>query len=335
MKRYAVVLSALLCSNFLFYAEANQNAVQVVFPKKIFVGTPVEIQYAFSSGTDFFPAQNDEAAEKPLIADYLPFDFENDDFSLQKAALKNDGVRYSVALTLIPWRTGVIDLPPFNLYAAVSGTNDANFTIDIEPFEVASALNEYGETSMQKPLPPLLLPGTAYALYALSAALLLLIFIAAQAFKRREKIAAAVKSKMLLQKYAKNARKTLRALKRLSKRKKLIDADFCQVAQNIMRAYLNVRFGEDFTPLASFELPAAFERATGGFLDGERREKTEDIVSFFRRADYIRFAQGSSDAQKLPQEQYAARLQSAERQNMIASLKDAVLCFDSIGRRRD
>lgn len=332
MKALNAVLFVLICSARLFYAEEN---VQFVFPKKIFVGTPVEIQYAFSSGEDFFPEQEDSAAEKPLLTEKLPFETENDDFSLQKAVVKKDGARYSVAFTLVPWRTGLIDIPPFNLYSAVFGSDCINFTIDLEPFEVSSLLDEYGADFAQKPLPPLLVPGTLYVLYALSAVLLVLIFAAVQVFKHRVKIAAAVKNKIILQKYAQNARKTLRALKKLLKRQKLTDTDFCEAAQNIMRAYLNVRFGENFTVLVSFELSAAFERATGGFLDGERREKAENIASFFRRADYIRFAAGSFDAQKIPQEVYAACLKPAERENMIALLKDAISCFDNIGRRCD
>jgi len=335
MKNRAALLLLLLIFAHLFYAEEKQEAVQLVFPKKLFIGTPVEIQYAFSSGVNFFPEQDGLTAEKPLIAEYLPFEAENDDFSLQKAVIRKDGVRYSAVFTLIPWRTGVIDIPPFNVYAAAFGSSKADFTIDLEPFEVSSVLDEYGASSMQKPLPPLLLPGTLYTLYALIAVFLLLIFAAVQAFKHRVKIAAAVKNKILLQKYAKNARKALRALKKLSKRQKLDDADFCEASQNIMRAYLCVRFGENFTSLASFELSAAFERATGGFLDEKQQEQTENIASFFRRADYIRFAAGSFDAQKLPQEDYAARLQSAEREHIIAALRDAIFCFDTIGRRHD
>ena len=150
MKSRAALL-LLLTFAHLFYAEEKQEAIQLIFPKKVFVGTSVEIQYAFSSGVNFFPEQDGLTAEKPLIAEYLPFEAENDDFSLQKAVIRKDGVRYSAVFTLIPWRTGIIDIPPFNLYAAAFGSSKADFTIDLEPFEVTSVLDEYGASSMQKP----------------------------------------------------------------------------------------------------------------------------------------------------------------------------------------
>ena len=51
-------LLLLLTFAHLFYAEEKQEAIQLIFPKKVFVGTSVEIQYSFSYGVNFFTEQD-------------------------------------------------------------------------------------------------------------------------------------------------------------------------------------------------------------------------------------------------------------------------------------
>ncbi len=321
-------LPCLMCALPLF---ASAPLSQSVFPEKLFVGDTAEIRCAFTSDADFFTA--DEGDEKALSISALIPDGETADFTLKTAALQRNGGAYTAVLTVVPWRTGEIDIPPLKLPEAANAPERALFILDPQPFSVDSLLSE-GD-AMRGMLPPQLLPGTLYALYACALLALAAVAASVKLFASRASFLSALAVRRARSKYRRNAGKTVRRLKKLLKTAGAHDdASFCFDAQRIMRSYLTVRFGRDFTALTAAELPAAFEAASGGFLDGARGDAAEAVTAFFIRTDYIRFAKGSADSERAPLHLFAALFQDGEREALVASLKEAIGAFDGKGRGR-
>lgn len=311
--------------------SAHTELVQTVFPEKLFVGDTAEIRCALPFGIDFLGA--DGADELPLSVLALLPNGETADFTLKTAALQRNGNACTAVLTVVPWRTGEIDIPPLDLSLAVSALSDAPHILDPQPFSVDSLVAE-GD-ALRGMLSPLLLPGTLYALYAGALLLLALVIAFVKLFAARAYFVQAFTAYRESGKCRRNAKKAIRQLKKLLKKDAdCDDAAFCLDAQRVMRSYLTVRFGRDFTALAASELPAALDAASGGFLDGAKGEAAESVTSFFIRTDYIRFAKGSADSAREPPHFFAAAFRAGERTTLLASLKEAIYAFDGNGRGR-
>lgn len=311
-------------------AASAQSAVsQTVLPKQIYVGDTAEIRCSFRADFDFFSGVPSDQNERTLTLAALPFDCENDDFSLEKAVLQKSGSAYTLVLTFVPWRTGAVDIPRFDLAAAVCGPNSPPYPIDPAPCRISSILENTGELSLRPPRGPLLVPGTMYAVYAAAAAAVGLLAVLVRIVMRRDELARALRGYAARRSCARNARAALRALKKLGHpSEKKDDADFCLALQRVLRNYLGGRFGRRFDTLTTSQLAAAFEEATGGLMSGGRLSQTEILTRVFLRTDYIRFARGSADSRRLPAEDFAAALRADERGALLAEARHAVWGLD-------
>ena len=320
----------LLCGALLALASAavaQSDTSQILIPKRIFVGDTAELHFVFSSGLDFF-ADDDNVSEKHLLASTLPFKMENDDFTLRNAVIRKTGAQYSVVLTFIPWKVGLIDIPPFDLYAAVFGASAVPFMIDYAPIEVSSIMQ--GDDVPLKPFAsPLLFPGTIYFVYAQIAVLLALLAFVVQMAIRWQKFSAKFRERRMLRRNARNARKAIRRLKKLARTSpKLSDVVFCSAIQKIFRDYLTERFGVPFGALTKNQFIPVFNTLTASAVGGFALDNFEAIVEIFTRTDYIRFARGSLEAKRLPAERFAAAFRDGEREELLATSRAVIKLFE-------
>ncbi len=324
MKR---IFLSLIFFGMLASAFAQSETSQFVFPKRLLVGDLAELHYTFSSGVEFFP-EEEQLDEKPLLLAKLPFSIDNNDFTLTKAVLQRNGTMYTVVITFIPWKTGYLDFPQFDLYSAVFGTSAVPFIIDPEAVEVNSVLAEE-DMALRPLIPPLLFPGTIYFVYFMLILLIVLLGFVVQAVIRWRTISDRLAEKRLLRKYAKSSRFAMRQFRKLEKNShKIQDTAFCLAVQKIFRRYLSVRFGIDFNCLTTNQFYSAFESATGGVLDGFLVDNMEAIVEIFIRMDYVRFAQNSIESRKKPESHYAAVLKDGERQELINTSRAIIRLFE-------
>ena len=306
---------------------AQSDIKQMSFPKHIYIGDTAEIHYTFGSGVDFFPDE-ESIDEKNLLFSTLPFKSDNNDFTLQKAVIQKNGPLYTVVLIFTPWKTGYIDFPEFDLYAAVFGISTIPFIIDPKPVEISSIMVDQ-DTSLRPFASPLLFPGTIYFVYIIIAVILGILIFVVQAVIRWQTISDKIKQKKILRRNAKNFRTALRQLKKLEKKSaKINDVIFCTAIQHIFRNYLTVRMGLDFHALTTNQFIPAFNSATCGVVNGFIVDNMEAIVEIFRRMDYVRFAKNSIDSNKLPKEKYAAALHPGEREEILETSRAIIKLFD-------
>lgn len=319
-----------------FFASRNffsqTETSQMVLPKRIFVGDTAELHYTFNSNVDFFPNE-ENLDEKPLIFEKLPFDFDNENFTLQKAVIQKNGLLYTVVLTFTPWKVGILDFPQFDLLSAVFGnTNPVPFLIDPKPVEISSIITKDEDSSLRGIKGPLFFPGTIYVIYAAVLLLVALLIIILHTVLKWQEISLKLKQRKTLRMYAKNARNALRQFRKLEKNSlRINDVAFCLAVQQIFRYYLTVRFGRKFDALSTEQISSAFDELTGGAMSDFLRENVSSVQEIFRRADYIRFAHGSLDSKREPSQVYAAELQPDERAMMIANSRTIIKAFETGG----
>ncbi|MBD5413882.1 MAG: hypothetical protein HDR52_05630 [Treponema sp.] len=314
---------------FLFFqAVCQSDGIQIVMPKKIYVGDTAELHYLFSSELDLF-SHVYEKNEMELPLDRLSYESDTDDFLIKKAVLQKNGKNYTLIITFVPWITGFLKIPDFILSDLILIDSLIPLKIAPQPVEVLSMLSESADTPLKEPCPPLLLPGTMYVMYALLVIFLLFVAVIVNVVVKRNKIRDAIERRITLHRYARNARKTVRSLNALLKSEKsMSDAEFAMLFENRMREYLSVRYGKNFKSQVSSSIGVLIEEATGGFLDDEKREACFSLVSLFVRADYIRFARNSVDSERLPQEKYRASFNEGEKKSLIENACSAIFAFE-------
>lgn len=324
----------LFCVTFFaswnFFSQTETS--QMVLPKRIFVGDTAELHYTFNSNVDFFPNE-ENLDEKPLIFEKLPFDFDNENFTLQKAMIQKNGLLYTVVLIFTPWKVGILDFPQFDLLSAVFGnSNSVPFLIDPQPIEISSILTKDEDSSLRGIKGPLLFPGTIYVIYAAVVLFVAVLIFVLHTILKWKEISARFRQKKILRMYAKNARNALRQFRKLEKNSlRINDVAFCLAVQQIFRYYLTVRFGRKFDVLSTEQISSAFEELTSGTMSDFLRENVSSVQEIFRRADYIRFAHGSLDSKREPAQVYAAELQMDERITMIANSRTIIKAFETGG----
>ncbi|MCK9169620.1 MAG: hypothetical protein M0P01_04325 [Treponema sp.] len=322
-----VVVFALLCG----FMHAQSEVTQVTLPKRIFIGDTAEVRYTFRSSVNFFSDMNNSKTLREIDSKSLGFDLETDDYTVTKASLARSGSLYTFSLCFIPWRTGDINFPSFDLARAVYGTASFTFSIDMQPVSVSSILQAADDRTLRPPAGPQLLPGTVYALYAAAVAILFLLVVLIRIIVKWPVICKARKEKKILRSYARNERELLRRLRRLGKAgTQISDIQFCSDLQQLIRRYLDFRYGYHFSTVITSQFMAAFDKVTAGTLSDKKQKAVEELVSVLSRTDYIRFAHDSIDSNRLPAEQYSTELSEVEREQLLERIRGAVDSFEEV-----
>ena len=332
MKKLLIFLSLAISVTAVCFAQSDMT--QVVMPKTIYVGDTAELRYTFRSAVDFFADMSDAVLSREIALKSLPLQTDTDDYTILNASLERNGLLYTFRLVFIPWNTGTIDFPMFDISAAVYGGAAAPFIIDVQSVEVSSILQDQDEVQLRASMAPLLLPGTIYALYiaaVLSTALLIALI---RLIVKWQSVCEAYATRKLLRAYAKNAKELYRHLKRLERAgNKIDDAEFCTDLQQLIRRYLDFRFGYRFSAVSSSALMDTFERVMAGTMSEKSQSGAMSLAAVLRRTDYVRYARGSIDSKKEPAEQFAADLKTDERASLIRIVRDAVERFEGAARR--
>ncbi|MFC2280697.1 hypothetical protein [Treponema socranskii] len=327
MKKLLILFCITICVCAVGFTE--DDTTQVVMPKTIYVGDRAELSYTFRSAVDFFADMNDSILSRKIPLKSLPFETDTDDYTILDASLERNGLLYTFRLFFIPWNTGSIDFPMFDISAAVYGGAAAPFIIDVQSVEVSSILQDQDEAQLRASMGPLLLPGTMYALYFAALLSVILLIVIFRLVVKRESVRDAYKTWKLLRLYAKNAKELYRSLKRLERAgKKIDDAEFCTELQQLIRRYLDFRFGYRFSAVSSPAIMDTFEKIMADAMSEKTQSGAMSLAAVLRRTDYVRYARGSIDSKKEPAEEFAADLKADERSSLIRIVRDAVERFE-------
>lgn len=327
MKKLLILFCITICVCAIGFTE--DDTTQVVMPKTIYVGDRAELSYTFRSAVDFFADMNDSILSRKIPLKSLPFETDTDDYTILDASLERNGLLYTFRLFFIPWNTGSIDFPMFDISAAVYGGAAAPFIIDVQSVEVSSILQDQDEAQLRASMGPLLLPGTMYALYFAALLSVILLIVIFRLVVKRESVRDAYKTWKLLRLYAKNAKELYRSLKRLERAgKKIDDAEFCTELQQLIRRYLDFRFGYRFSAVSSPAIMDTFEKIMADAMSEKTQSGAMSLAAVLRRTDYVRYARGSIDSKKEPAEEFAADLKTDERSSLIRIVRDAVERFE-------
>ena len=306
MKRNCFILLAF----FSFFRIFSQTAdgFQSVFPINPYFGDTVEIRYVFHSELNLL-ASDSEKNHIVLDEKYPVFLAWSEKFTVVSAYIENVGNEYTFLMNIVPWKTGRIEFPHFDLcsliaYSTKEDEANAYFYMELSPIEVGSLAKKKGVHSILPASGPLLMPGTIFlvSLFLVAAVLLFgaILFVVLNI--------PSIKTRLSQFKYLysmkKLSRKTIKKLLKLKSLSGTIkrDADFAMRMQRIFRDYLSKYFSEDFGSLTSTEVMQKLSEV----FDHEIPERFERVDDNFVRMDYIRFADG--------------RFSSGEREGIVDEL---------------
>lgn len=321
-----ILLSVVLFGLFsigLFCQNASSLVVQTVSPQEIYVGDTAEITYTFYSPIAFPMGKEDSV---PLELSDVFKDTES--FSITKGNLSRIGNQYQLSLFFIPWRTGMIEIPNFDLMT-VMNRNSSGFVVELSAISVASILEKTGKKGLQPAAPPILIPGTIYVVCAIAIGGLLLFILLIRVLMNLQDVLHLFSKWIRYFGYGRNARIALRAVRRLEKSgNKIDDMTFCSELEHVLRNYLAYRFDWQVVSLTSNCIESFFDGFTAGTMPLAMSLQVENLGAIFRRLDYVRFAQGSVDSLRLPVNRYAAALEEGERLQIVNQTYDIIAAFE-------
>lgn len=341
MKKFIASILLVLSFSCFVYSQDSENAGQVLMPLEVYVGDRAEIRYTFRSAIDFF--SGDKSIEKKELKN--PFVGLEDNFSVVKAELYQNDMDYTLRFVIIPWKTGTISFPSFNLNSALgiktesagsegtakstSASTVPEFYVALYPIQIKSIVEKTDNHQMMPPVPPIIIPGTTYVIFliALGAVIFLILFF--RVLLKFNSIKNKWKLYLKKRAYKRNAEDALKKIKKLYKNTKSSDIEFCTGLQNITRNYLEFRFDYRFTAISSSKFRSAFEKICFGDIPSEIAFSVEDLAAMFVRTDYIRYAHDSIDSQLYPPSEHQAALAKTERKSLTEMVIKAIDCFET------
>ena len=302
---------------------------QILLPKKVYIGDSAELRCTFNSNSlylkDFVGSES-----VSLSLNAFTQELNSQDYNIQKITLSSAGVDYyQLSITFVPWKTGTIILPPYNVSANFDTSNPLTsfsladqIEINFEPVNIVSIVEQNQVQGLSPSAPPMLLPGTSYKLYSALIIFVLFILLLIRSITKREQIAFFIRHKKLLWKYKKNRRLTIRALESLlkpvsKKNPAKNDKEFAEAIQKILRNYLEVRFEYPFSKTVTSGFMGAFHKIFGGtedfssLMSEEKENACIKMTGIFTRSDYIRYSAGTA-------------LDEAERRSIIEESEEVV-----------
>jgi len=316
MKRRFPQFFAIFSLLILLSAPSHAQNLQLVMPKIIYIGDTVEIRYIFHSEAKIFGGEFSESASTflNLNTEYEFFKANAADFTVTKATLEKQNAEYTLTLTVHPWKTGFLQISPFNLTTLVNSSLDFSrirekhtmaitftpFIIELSPIEIKSLVEKTGSHNFQPQVTPLTLPGTTTILVILAIIAFILFASILFALLHLPKIARFLGNISYMYSLKKNSRKTIRKILQLQKNSSTIvaDKDYAEKLQHILRDFLNKRFGTDFSSIITSKIYAEFSELCGGTMSEQQQNIVESLLSIFTRLDYVRFAENGRFSQK-------------------------------------
>lgn len=299
MKKLISVL-IFIFSSFLIFAQNGER--QMMIPLTVYVGDTAQLHISFSGKTDLLKnVKNDETSHKgnqtiELSADGFERPLDNSKYSVKQLLLSKTGssadgqTRYELVIIFVPWITGGIKFPPYKF--------PNGFTVIPSEVAVDSIFNapkvskKFAENKG-----PLLIPGTTYRILfkLLFYAILLILLITALC--KWKSISLRYKNFKLKMLYKRNKRHAVSILLRI---RGAVQADKVKAEriQRLMRHYLTVRFGYNFTRSGASEIWSGFESIFQGLLSEKKEDAVEELTGIFTRTDYIRYSANAAFEKK-------------------------------------
>ncbi|MFA6936813.1 MAG: hypothetical protein WCQ67_01120 [Treponema sp.] len=324
--------------------SSDDQLAQVLMPKDVYVGDTAQIQFFFRSAIDFFSVADLSSVNDETIAlDFSQKAFEDKKnfCTISSLTLTRNKLNYILTMTFVPWKTGVLDFSAFDLYEAVNkerfnsenllldNKEVAKFFIDLRPVKIASLSESLGTTTLKPPASPISVPGTNYTVWSFIIASLIVVILIVLFILKLPKI---IKKYYELRENAgflRNAKSTKKQLRSLLKNTKIMDSEFSNKWQKIIKNYLEYRFEVDFHSTPSPQISNKIRSATGNMLSGNQQCVVEKISALFSRTDYVKYANGSIDSQLLPSQSHQAQFLLNERKNIITETENIINAFES------
>ena len=101
---------------FLSSLVFAQSVTQIVLPNKVYIGDRAEVRLIFRS--DMVMTPFDDSSSVSLDAEF--FSFFLFFCAVENVVLEHTGVEYSLVISFVPWKTGEIDFPSFDLGSLIS-----------------------------------------------------------------------------------------------------------------------------------------------------------------------------------------------------------------------
>ncbi len=295
---------------FIFFSQQLfADNLQLVMPKIIYVGDTVEIRYVFHTDAILF-GDNFSSSSSTIMdlrTDYDLFLSLKNDFALRSATLQKINSEYTLQLTVTPWKTGFLAIPPFNLTNMVNFTYEKNlsknqrlstvpYIVNLSPVEVKSLVAKTKNSSFMPQSSPLILPGTTILLVFLSIAAIIFFGFLIFCFLRLPLIKRFIENITYLHSIRKNSRKSIKKLLRLQKDSKNINSDknYAEKIQKILRDFLNKRFDGDFSSVTTEKLYDKFIQLFGGKMGNHQENTINTLLEIFIRLEYIRFSENGA-----------------------------------------
>ena len=345
MKKFCSILFSLIFLSMAVFAQnASDDAEQknqFLIPKDVYIGDSAQIHYSFRSAVDLFAFASPDFIENNqlhLNTSIEVFSSLQNKVTVQNAVLERNGLLYSLVITIIPWKSGVIDFESFNLIDAIPGAEEKNgyhlnYQIKLNSINVASIADKMNVTQLRPPYAPLYLPGTNYVVWAMVVGsvliLMLIIFIVVKFPKVVKSINGMKKSFGNFQ----NSFTTKRHLKKLLKEEKT-DKEFASSWQSNMKNYLDYRFETSFASVPGSKIGQKIKEVTGGECGGLEEDAIDKLSAIFIRSDYIRYAQGSV-ATSESAETDATKFGKTERQEIVDDSFSCMKIFDQKETKED
>ncbi|MBR6080077.1 MAG: hypothetical protein IKQ66_02515 [Treponema sp.] len=124
---------------------------QFVLPSEVYIGDEVELHYTFNSGVDFFALADSKHIDGDTL--YLnphlkPFVDADERYTVNEVSLHRNGMSYTLLIKFVPWVTGELKFPTFNLSACCLGKDaeivEEEKTVDNDASEKDSAEKKDG-----------------------------------------------------------------------------------------------------------------------------------------------------------------------------------------------
>ncbi|MCQ2587381.1 MAG: hypothetical protein MJ174_04630 [Treponema sp.] len=267
---------------------------QILLPKQIYIGDRGELQCSFSSDLSFLREAVLKSDRIELDVSGFSRNIDETQFQITNIYIASSGADYyTLSVSFIPWKTGRIDFPEFDLDLAF-GITGAQHIIRFEPIQIISLIENESNSTIRDAESPMLLPGTTIQLWSYGIAGFIIIIIGIRLIVKHREVALYFKNKKLLKKYKKNKKQALKKLYNLMEDSELPSHDIAEQIQQIIRNYLEVRFDYPFTHALTSELMNCFYKATLHLLSSEKEDAFIGIASTFTRTDYIRYSKDAS-----------------------------------------
>lgn len=277
---------------------------QILVPKQVYIGDRAEIRCSFTSESPVLKSLTEKGSAELSVQGFSG-NLNFLEYEIKEVQLVPSGVNYyNLIVSFVPWRTGSIQLPPFEIKgmetnsADATGESDNALLITFQPENIVSLTEKDSITTIKGFTSPLLLPGTIYKLYGGLIAAVLFLIVAIRLIIKHKAVAAFIKNRCLKRKYNKNRKTTIKALEKLKNQNQkdkteLSDHDVAEQIQKIMRSYLEVRFEYPFMQTVTSQLEGAFSKFQMIINSSEKINASKDIVKVFEKTDLIRYKAGA------------------------------------------